>query len=282
MTHGSRDPRPHKAVEDLIDLIAHRLFTEPLLFLPGQVCAEPPLRTRQAGTLLCNQLGAIAPPAKPHSPIAAAVLELHPLPLHQQIQQVADRALSLGYSQLQIIPLFLLPGVHVMEDIPSEVRMAQRKVGPSMTLDLRPYLGSHAGLPHLIASSASVPAHAARILIAHGSRRPNGNQPVEAIAAQLGAVAAYWSVSPSLPTQVTHLVEQGYKAIVVQPYFLFAGSITDAIARAIEPLAQQFPAVQFHVMPPLGASGALADLVVDLMDCPALSWYPCNQIEVER
>jgi len=261
VTHGSRDPRPQKAIAELALLVAQQLTCystqanrSDVQTTSLQESAVFPASHRQI-TVLSND-----------SPlIGTAVLELHPLPLHQQIQQFADQARQKGCQHLQIIPLFLLPGVHVMEDIPTEVGLAQATLGTSMLLELRPYLGSHGGLLRLLTVPPSSPIPTGHVLIAHGSRRPKGNKPVEAIATQLGVLAAYWSVPPTLQAQIVHLIEQGCQRICIHPYFLFSGKVTDAIAQAVEALAGQFPEIQFQCLSPLETSDALARLVIDLM-----------------
>jgi sirohydrochlorin ferrochelatase len=200
--------------------------------------------------------------------VGTAVLELAPLPLHQQICHFAETIATQGYIELKIVPLFLLPGVHVMEDIPQEVALAQPFLPPEMTVQICPYLGSHPRLKHLlvnpIAPIATSP-HTAKILLAHGSRRPQGNRLVETIAEQLNALPAYWSVSPKLETQLSQLIKQGSQQIAILPYFLFEGGITDAIGQLVEALAQQYPYVQIELGQPIGATPALADLITDVI-----------------
>lgn len=208
----------------------------------------------------------IPPLATRHSPlISTACLELSSLPLHQQITEFGDRALGLGYKQLQILPLFLLPGVHVMEDIPAEVALAQQALGQKLKLDLRPHLGSHSGLIRLLANQLAKTKAEAWILLTHGSSRAGAKQPVEAIAQQLGAVSAYWAVAPSLASRVQELAIAGHQRIGILPYFLFAGGITDAIAQVVAQLQEQYPTVSFYLAEPLGASQELADLIWDLV-----------------
>lgn len=185
------------------------------------------------------------------------------MPLHQQIQQFANRTIAAGCHTLKILPLFLLPGVHVMEDIPQEMAIVRQSLKETIAIDLRPHLGSHPQLKALL--NTELAPSAPRILLSHGSRRSGGNEPVETIAAQLGAVAAYWSVPPHLEAQVAALVKTGCREIVILPYFLFAGGITDAIVQTVDSLAAQFPAIQLHLADPLGASPTMADLAVDLM-----------------
>ncbi|WP_448597002.1 sirohydrochlorin chelatase [Thermoleptolyngbya sp.] len=231
VTHGSRDPRPHAEA----GVLAHQVATE--------------LRWRQAGGL---------PPL-----VETAVLELSPQPLHQQILRMATQVLTLGGDRLVIVPLFLLPGVHVMEDIPAEVAIARRQVSPRLSIDIAPYLGSHPKLVDLLPEPTSKAA--ARIVLAHGSRRPGGNAPVEAVAQQIGAIAAYWAVPPGLAEQVARLVAQGAQQVEILPFFLFSGGITEAIAQVVRDLSTQFPDYQFHLYPPFGATPQLAALVLDLV-----------------
>lgn len=218
-----------------------------------QVAAE--LRQRQAGGL--PQL------------VETAVLELGSQPLHEQILRVGMQALTLGSDRLVVIPLFLLPGVHVMEDIPAEVAIARQQVSPRLSIKIAPYLGSHPKLANLLPHPES--SAAARILLAHGSRRPGGNAPVEDLAQQIGAIAAYWAVPPSLADQVARLVDQGAQQVEVLPFFLFPGGITEAIAQDVRDLSTQFSTCQFRLYPPFGATPQLAALVLDLATC-LLGW----------
>jgi len=59
------------------------------------------------------------------------------------------------------VPLFLLPGVHVIEDIPTEVAIAQQALGQEVKIDLRPYLGTHPGLSCLLANQMAATKKAA-------------------------------------------------------------------------------------------------------------------------
>ncbi|WP_333423999.1 sirohydrochlorin chelatase [Microcoleus sp. herbarium8] len=235
VSHGSRDPRPQLALENL-------------------------------GQQLSQKLAASFPA------VATATLEFGPAPLHEQICSFGERTLSLGLTQLQILPAFLLPGVHVAEDIPAEVETAQKTFGDKLKIELRPHLGSQeAGLTNLLKTQMQEIAFLPNllspkwILLSHGSRRPGGNSTVEKIARELGADTAYWSVQPSLEAQIDNLVRGGQQQIGIVPYFLFNGGITDAIAKNVAQLKQQFPAAELHLANPLGASAELADLIGNLI-----------------
>ncbi|MFM2060358.1 MAG: hypothetical protein RLZZ507_28 [Cyanobacteriota bacterium] len=227
VSHGSRDPRPDVAMQQLAKLVSLKL----------------PNSENLVGT---------------------ATLEVNTQPLHEQIQDFAATALAFGCKCLKIVPLFLVPGVHVMSDIPAEVELAQTALGENIKIEIKAYLGSHGNLAKLLNPTMAKIQAEVSILLAHGSRRSGSQQPVETMAMNLGAVTAYWSVSPSLEARVKELVVAGYRQIAILPYFLFTGGITDAIAKSIEQLKLQFPGVKFQLAPPLGASAEMADLIWDL------------------
>ncbi|MBD2133368.1 MAG: sirohydrochlorin chelatase [Sphaerospermopsis kisseleviana] len=227
VSHGSRDPRPNIAMQQLAKLLSLKL------------------------------------PDSEHL-VGIATLELNTQPLNQQIQDFAPKALAFGCKCLKIIPLFLLPGVHVMSDIPAEVELAQTALGEKIQIEIKAYVGSHGNLAKLLTSTMATIKAEVSILLAHGSRRSGSQQPVEDIARSLGAVTAYWSVSPSLETKIKELVAAGNQQIAILPYFLFAGGITDAIAESLEKLKLKFPGVKLQLAPPLGVSAELADIIWDL------------------
>ncbi|MDF5723252.1 MAG: sirohydrochlorin chelatase [Rhizonema sp. PD37] len=241
VSHGSRDPRPITAMQQLAELVCQKLQSN--LTVSNVV----------ASRLRCETL------------VGTAYLELSPEPLHEQIVTFGKNATHFGCNYLKILPLFLLPGVHVMQDIPSEVALAKQFLSQDMMINLQPYLGSHPKLGSLLSQRSTTKAEA-RILLAHGSRRPLSHNPVEAMAVSLGAIAAYWAMSPSLESRVQELVTAGCKQIAVLPYFLFTGGIVDAIAHKLEELKLQFPEVSFQLAEPLGVNTELADLIWELME----------------
>nr|WP_242024847.1 sirohydrochlorin chelatase [Leptolyngbya sp. FACHB-60] len=195
--------------------------------------------------------------------VGTACLEVGAVPLHQQIVAFSQRAQAAGVHRVRVIPLFLLAGVHVMEDIPAEVELACQAL-PGLSLEVCPHLGSHPGLINLLRHKLRTTATEALIVLSHGSRRPGGNAPICDLAQGLGGTAAFWAVAPSLDTQVIHYIQSGVQRVAILPYFLFAGSTTDAITHHTEELAERFPQMGFHLLPPLGPSPELARLVIDL------------------
>jgi sirohydrochlorin ferrochelatase len=151
----------------------------------------------------------------------------------------------------------------VLSDLPAEVQLAQRLL-PGLNLAVTAHLGDHPGLRHLVQDRLQNTTADTWLLLAHGSRRAEGNRSIQSLAQALGGTAAYWAVPPHLETQVIHLIQQGVQRLAILPYFLFTGSTTDAIIHRTEELAERFPNLGIHLLPPLGPSPQLAQLVVDL------------------
>ncbi|MGK7928967.1 MAG: sirohydrochlorin chelatase [Spirulina sp.] len=241
--HGSRDRRPHLAVSRLTALVAREC----------QAIA--------ASSALGNTLVLPKPPL-----IDCAALELAPLPLQESILRFARLAQAQGWQRVQICPLFLLNGIHVSEDIPAEVAAARSRLRGEIELELLPHLGSRREMVQLLAAAFSRIRARGRIILAHGSRRESAQHKVEEMAIELNALPAYWKVLPDLETQISHLVTGGQKNIAIQPYFLFTGGITDAIAREVRRLQSKFTDTDLFLGQPLGATPELARLIRDWID----------------
>ncbi|NES77846.1 MAG: sirohydrochlorin chelatase [Okeania sp. SIO1H6] len=260
VSHGSRDPRSLLELHILAGLLSRQIN------LTGNLTSNDLLKCPLIGT---------------------GVLELGLKSLHEQIEDFREKRRSLYINQVKIIPLFLLPGVHVTEDIPAEVEVFRHKVKAKekskqksefnsetysqSKITLCPYIGSHPEMARLLAAKVTSVTADAWVVISHGSRRPGGNEPVEKIAESLASscqvlvCTAYWSVCPDLKSRVEILIRQGYQRIGILPYFLFNGGITDAIADTVNQFTQIYPAIKFCLSEPLGATDELAKLVLDLI-----------------
>ena len=230
VSHGSNDPRPDIAMQKLATWVANKL---------------------PQGKNVNNLVG-------------TATLELNDQPLHQQIKtftQTIKKCSDQDNQHLIIIPLFLLPGVHVTQDIPNEVNLAQRAVNGEITLELRPYLGSHPALINLLLETINNVNCQANILLAHGSRLVASQILIEKIAANIGAWPAFLMREGSLELQVEELIKCGHDQMAIFPYFLFPGGITDAIAGTVEKLQLQFPQVRFQLAKTLAENEKFPDLI---------------------
>lgn len=242
VSHGSRDPRPQQSLDRVIETMTAQVHRSDCWF-------------------------------------AAGVLECSEQPLQDRIVEVAEQAIQLGLSSLTVVPLFLLPGVHVMEDIPTQVAAAQTRLG-SFAIAVLPYLGQSDVLGNLVKFQVQhAGSSSQRILLSHGSRRSGGNQPVEQLAQQIGALPAYWSVEPKVTTGVAAAIAQVRSSslpdspveIDIIPYFLFPGGITDAIAAQVTEMIPHFPDVKFHWWDTLDANPNFAEAILKHIYLSALN-----------
>ncbi|BAU63618.1 cobalamin (vitamin B12) biosynthesis CbiX protein [Stanieria sp. NIES-3757] len=257
IAHGSRDQRQHLALTKLTDLLSQQLATNAILDR-GKYLGSNSVITRTQKIVILE---------KPHLPLVDyACLEFSPLSLAESIVNFARRSQQLGYRQVVLLPLFLLPGIHVTVDLPTQVNQAQQILAGQISLNLCSYLGSYAKMFDLLRykfDKFNTQARDGKILLAHGSRYKRGNEACQLLAERLQATIAYWSIAPNLAESVAQLAQQGKQNLVILPYFLFPGKITDAIAIQVEQLQQDFPEVNLILDQPLGATVELANLILE-------------------
>lgn len=291
ISHGSRDPRHQTAINRLAQLVRERL--NPALLNPWSTQPFAPLLVESQSVrgmtnfglqdTVCNahqddvSVGAVltAPPISKAAAasvprrlpqdrfiVGTAVLDFGILPLHEQICEFGRRLSSAGIERLRLVPLFLLQGKHVMEDIPNAVEQARKLLGGLIELDIGEHIGGVQKMPDLITKRFFHSPESGRLIVAHGSRRARGNRSVDKLAKSLGTGVAYWTAEADIENQTIRLMQQGCSTLTIFPYFLFAGGITDAVAHLTEELAERFPRTTFRLLPPLGATADMADLVV--------------------
>jgi sirohydrochlorin cobaltochelatase len=189
--------------------------------------------------------------------ISGGCLEGQPLSLAQQLEQFATEVIQSGGSEIVILPLFLLAGVHVSQDIPEQVAIANSKLHEKFPnkfiFRTTAHLGTNLQIPSLLLqhfqkyTEQSNLEQQGRILMAHGSRRAGANQVVEDLASQSYAIAAYWGVEPKIETQIENLISRGINKVTVLPYFLTEGGITEAIANKLKPYCDRIAIQQLPV-----------------------------------
>jgi sirohydrochlorin ferrochelatase len=268
--HGSRSARSQLAASWLAQLITRELTSDSIVTQENYLEQQSNfLRSAQAGpfegpdgSLLSEAYAKMSTFEEVCTPIVrTAALELTTIPLHQKLVDLARFSLDRGCSTIRILPLFLTPGVHVKEDIPAQVALAQKISDRSVKFEILPYLGSYRGLVDLLRKQFAEFPNRERILMAHGSRYPEADRFYRDLAENLQATLAYWSIEPSLSDRVRLLVEAGKSEIVILPYFLFPGRISQAIVDRVGELSQNFPQAKLVLTPPLGATPELARLI---------------------
>jgi len=274
ISHGSRDPRPQEAMNRLADLVRTHLENQQLQAHSHRTKTTPQRSPQELDSACVGLTTLLERHEVQTTPlvdtaqvmVGTACLELAPMPLSEQIYEFGTRVAAAGARELKLLPVFLMSGVHVKEDIPQEVEAASARLADTnLQLTLCPHLGSHEKIGEILANRlASVPAEGS-LLVAHGSRRRKGNKVIKGLAEQLNTAVAYWATPPDIETQVIDLMQQGVQRLTILPFFLFAGGITDAITHRTEELAERFPKVNFRLLPTLGATDEIADLAIELI-----------------
>ena len=268
--HGSRDRRPQLILSKLMHSLSTGLANK-LILTQGKYSHQSNLKSHDnirnyTGNLLFSTGKDVAMLNKIEIPlIATGSLELTTIPLQQKIKEYAKSIQEFGYKNLKILPLFLTPGVHVCKDIPSEIAQIQSILAQEMTFELLPYLGNYPQTLTILSKQFAHLPREGKILLAHGTRYPRGNTWLKNLATRLDARIAYYSVPGSLQSQIEALVSRQIDKIAIIPYFLFPGRITEAIAAEVKQLQQTFPQVQLLLGEPLGATGELANLIVEVL-----------------
>lgn len=253
--HGSRDPRTQIAVSELARLLAQTLENKPIVTQRKYLEQHLSDSTSKGMKILERSTIPI---------VNTAALELSSLPLYQSIIQFALQARKNGDRVVEIVPLFLSAGVHVREDIPSEIALAKKAIESKISIKLSPHIGKYSGMRGLLANKFARLPGDGRILLAHGSRLSGANDRCETLATELNAIAAYWIATPdsfSLDRQISDLVGKGKKRIAILPYFLFPGKITKAIANRVVELQAIYPQVELILDRPLSTTSDLAELI---------------------
>lgn len=230
--------------------------------------------------LVRQELAADETLANPWPLVGSGVLEFGDRPLAEQIATFSQAAARDGVQKVYLLPLFLMMGNHVQQDLPDAIQQAQVQIASEVRLVLCPPLGSHPDLGQLVRERMAENHCDRWLLLAHGTRRTGGNAPIADLADRLGAVPSYWSTEPSLETQLQAIASHQESAgespqqvepqrVCIVPYFLFTGSIIDAIGESVSQLRSKFPKLELQMTHPLNPSPLLAKLLLDR--CPSVS-----------
>jgi sirohydrochlorin ferrochelatase len=110
------------------------------------------------------------------------------------------------------------------------------------------------------------------LLMAHGSRIPEANAPVNEIAAMVKETAGYDIVevsfrenhSPNIQKGIDACVARGAGRILLVPYFLYMGAhVLEDLPSEIEEARFRHPEVEMAMGKPLGVHRKLAEIVVE-------------------
>lgn len=180
-----------------------------------------------------------------------------------------EQCKKLGATTIIIIPVFLLPGIHVVEDIPSIIE-EKKRANPRITF----YYGTAFQDAHdLIEDTAvrilqkiDVPKQTqAAVIVSHGSENPQSKEVFERLVRLLEQKVkpmqlfpAYLKSSqPSFEQQLSYVQEKGYAKILVVPHFFDFSKFTSEIRSRLATLQSD----RFVYVDPIRYNKAIEKLV---------------------
>jgi sirohydrochlorin ferrochelatase len=170
----------------------------------------------------------------------AVYLECHELSFAAQITTFLQSEAGKLIKKVELLPLFLLSGVHVCEDLPKALAELRLTWGQDMTFNLHVHLGKYEQFIKSLSQCFADYPHYYRVLFAHGSRQAGANEAIADLSQQFQANPVYWASEPTLTQQLSTLKETDQN-IFIQPYFLFSGRIPAAIAEQVNTFRAQYP-----------------------------------------
>lgn len=208
-------------------------------------------------------------------PVDVAFLELAEPTIQESIAGLTPTA-----SEITLVPLSLFAASHVKNDIPLAVQRARSRY-PSLTLHTGAHLGIHPALIDLLDDRAAAVEATLNIeremddvvvvLCARGSSDPDANADVHKLARLLyegrafnRVESAFIGVTEPLLDETLHTVTKlRPDAVVVLPYMLGDGVLTQRIRDTTTDFDDEYPYIDAAAGDPLGTDTRLLDVLAD-------------------
>jgi sirohydrochlorin cobaltochelatase len=208
-------------------------------------------------------------------PVDVAFLELAEPAIGETIA-----GLTPAVSEITLVPLSLFAASHVKNDIPLAVQRARSR-HPALTLHTGAHLGIHPALIDLLDDRAAVVEatlnveretdDVAVVLCARGSSDPDANADVHKLARLLyegrefsRVESSFIGVTEPLLDETLHTVTKlRPDAVVVLPYMLGDGVLTQRIRDTVVEFDDEYPYIDAAASDPLGTDTRLLDVLAD-------------------
>jgi sirohydrochlorin ferrochelatase/(2Fe-2S) ferredoxin len=183
--------------------------------------------------------------------------------LAQPLLEPALCDLAAENDDVVVAPLLLFTGLHVKNDFPLALARARKRY-PGVRFVLAPPLGVHPNMADaLYARFAPLVSDAARtalVVVGRGASDPDANGDMSKLARLategrgFGASDVCFAgiAAPGLEVTLERAVRHRPAQVVVTPYMLFAGRLTQRITAKVREFAERAPWIQFLVAAPLG------------------------------
>ncbi len=220
-------------------------------------------------------LGALLAARRARGQTAAAFLEFG----RPSIGEAIDELAAHGASEICCQPAMLFAARHVRTDVPFQVRAAAEH-WPLATIRVGGAIDAHDGLLELCrlrwndalrSRPPSDPKGTLLLIAGRGASEPGATARLAAIARQLaeryGVADARpcfsGLASPLVPDALAKAVDDGFRRVVVQPYFLFSGVLVKKIHEWTRDCAARHPDLDVFATNHLGVHPLLADAIED-------------------
>ncbi|MFI9414562.1 sirohydrochlorin chelatase [Nocardia gamkensis] len=230
---------------------------------PALIAVAHGSRDPRSAATVAEVVGTVAA-ARPELDVRTAFLDL----TAPSVEQVVDAVAAEGHTHAVVTPLLLGSAFHARVDLPGLLATAGAR-HPGLRLTQADVLGADAGLvgalrDRVLAAGGAEHASAARRLgvavAAVGSSSAAANARTAEVAARLAARTGwrteicFATTEPSVSEAVSRLHARGADHVLVAPWFLAPGLLTDRLAHA---------APQATHADVLGAHPALTQVVLD-------------------
>lgn len=160
------------------------------------------------------------------------------------LSEAIDNCIQKGATNIQVIPVLLLPGKQTSEEMPNDINTFREKY-PEVHFLLKEPIGVNPIMFELVlerlrSKSFSQFEKEAVVIVSHGSHDPLAAKEFERVASALSnelnvpVETGFIVTEPNYLTVCEKLVENGHEKVYIIPYFFFAGVFLDEMKAAVE------------------------------------------------
>lgn len=224
---------------------------------------------------LADRVRALAGRRLPGLDVGCGFIELSPPPIPAAVGDLV----TAGHRRVVVVPLVLFDAGHAKTDVPASVNLA-RADHPGVAFAYGRGLGVHPNLREVTAErleavvAPRLRERTAVLLVGRGTSDPDANADLHRMARLVQEGRAWPLVEPAfvglteprVPAGLDRLRALGARRIVVMPYFLFIGVLTDRIVDQARAWGDAHPEVQVVTACHLGADDRVTSLAPDRYD----------------
>ncbi|MDB5992011.1 MAG: rane protein [Herbaspirillum sp.] len=196
------------------------------------------------------------------------------------IAAAIEQNIAAGSRRIAVVPGVLLAARHAKNDMPSEM-LEMARLHPEIDLHFGAPLNLHPKLLQLaqqriVEAEAAAPATLPRadtclVLVGRGTTDPDANGDIAKLARMLeegmgfgAAMVCYSGVAaPLVADGLRTAARQGYKRLIVLPFFLFDGVLVKRIYAAADDLREREPQLEILKAAYFGAHPLVADVMIE-------------------